>query len=51
MPTIKSSFYNTFAYKGAEEVTFRDLIDGTSRSKAGYNKIRFYAQQAAVDGP
>jgi hypothetical protein len=35
---------------GAEEVTFRDLIDGTGKSKAGYNKIRFYAYQAANDG-
>ena len=33
-----------------EEVTFRDLIDGTGKSKAGYNKIRFCAQQAADDG-
>jgi hypothetical protein len=35
---------------GAEEVTFRDLIDGTGKSKAGYDKIRFCAQQAANDG-
>jgi hypothetical protein len=35
---------------GAEEVTFRDLIDGTGESKAGYDKIRFCAQQAANDG-
>jgi hypothetical protein len=34
---------------GAEEVTFRDLIDGTGESKAGYDKIRFCAQQAAKD--
>jgi hypothetical protein len=34
---------------GAEEVTFRDLIDGTGKSKAGYDKIRFCAQQAADD--
>jgi hypothetical protein len=34
---------------GAEEVTFRDLVDGTGKSKAGYNKIRFCAQQAAND--
>jgi hypothetical protein len=24
-----------------EEVTFRDLIDGTGQSKAGYEKIKF----------
>ena len=35
---------------GAEEVTFGDLIDGTGKSKAGYDKIRFCAQQAANDG-
>jgi hypothetical protein len=35
---------------GAEEVTFRDLINGTGKRKAGYNKIRFCAQQAANDG-
>jgi hypothetical protein len=35
---------------GAEEVTFRDLMDGTGKSKAGYDKIRFCAQQAADDG-
>jgi hypothetical protein len=34
---------------GAEEVTFRDLIDGTGKSKAGYDKIRFCAQQATND--
>jgi hypothetical protein len=26
---------------GAEEVTFKDLIDGTSKVKAGYGKIQF----------
>jgi hypothetical protein len=34
---------------GEEEVTFRDLIDDTGKSKAGYEKIRFCAQQAAND--
>jgi hypothetical protein len=33
-----------------EEVTFRDMIDGTGKSKAGYEKIRFCAQQASDDG-
>lgn len=33
-----------------EEVTFGDMIDGTGKSKAGYDKIRFCAQQAANDG-
>jgi hypothetical protein len=33
-----------------EEVTFRDLIDGTGKSKAGYSKIRFCGEQARRDG-
>jgi hypothetical protein len=33
-----------------EEVTFRDLIDGTGKSKAGYCKIRFCGEQASRDG-
>jgi hypothetical protein len=32
-----------------EEVTFEDLTDGTSKSKAGYNKIRFCGEQARCD--
>jgi hypothetical protein len=28
-----------------EEVTFRDLMDGTGKSKTGYNKIRFCGEQ------
>ncbi|KFZ22703.1 hypothetical protein V502_02818 [Pseudogymnoascus sp. VKM F-4520 (FW-2644)] len=35
---------------GAEEVTFKDLIDGTSKSKAGYSKIRFCGEQAERNG-
>jgi hypothetical protein len=34
---------------GAEEVTFKDLIDGTGKSKAGYSKIRFCGEQARRD--
>jgi hypothetical protein len=33
-----------------EEVTFKDIIEGTSRSKKGCNKIRKCAEQAALDG-
>jgi NACHT domain/Heterokaryon incompatibility protein (HET) len=33
-----------------EEVTFKDLTDGTGKSKAGYNKIRFCGEQARCDG-
>jgi hypothetical protein len=32
------------------EVTFRDLMDGTGKSKAGYEKIRFCGEQARRDG-
>jgi hypothetical protein len=33
-----------------EEVTFKDLVDGTGKSKTGYNKIRFRGEQAKRDG-
>ena len=32
---------------GTEEVTFKNLIDGTGKGKAGYDKIRFCAEKAA----
>jgi hypothetical protein len=35
---------------GADEVTLRDLIDGTSKVKAGYGKIQFCGEQARRDG-
>jgi hypothetical protein len=36
---------------GTDEVTFKDLTDGTSKSKAsGYSKIRFCGEQARHDG-
>ncbi|KAH8658829.1 heterokaryon incompatibility protein-domain-containing protein [Tricladium varicosporioides] len=35
---------------GAEEFTFKDVIDGTGKSNAGYNKIRFCGKQAERDG-
>src|ERR1700722_15908795 len=33
-----------------EEVTFKDLMEGTGKGKAGYEKIRFCGKQAANDG-
>jgi len=33
-----------------DEVTFQDLIDGSGKTKCGYNKIRFCATQARSDG-
>jgi hypothetical protein len=35
---------------GTEEVTFKDLLDRTSKSKAGYGKIQFCGEQARRDG-
>ncbi|KAL5327862.1 hypothetical protein ACEPPN_005568 [Leptodophora sp. 'Broadleaf-Isolate-01'] len=35
---------------GAEEVTFKDLTNGTSKGKAGYGKIQFCGEQARRDG-
>jgi hypothetical protein len=34
----------------AEEFTFAELMAGTGREKAGYNKIRFCGEQARRDG-
>ena len=34
----------------AEEVTFQDFVDGTGKSKIGYAKIRFCAEQTRQDG-
>jgi hypothetical protein len=33
-----------------EEVTYKDLMDGTGKNKAGYDKIRFCGEQAKRDG-
>ncbi|KAH8883747.1 hypothetical protein GQ53DRAFT_597191, partial [Thozetella sp. PMI_491] len=35
---------------GDEEVTFKDMTDGTAKDKQGYAKIRFCAEQAWRDG-
>ena len=35
---------------GLEEVTFKDMIEGTGRSKTGFDKIRFCGEQARRDG-
>src|SRR6266536_893292 len=32
-----------------EEVTYRDVIDGTRKNKVGYKKIWFYREQARCD--
>ncbi|KAF1958486.1 HET-domain-containing protein [Byssothecium circinans] len=36
--------------EGEGEVTFKDLIEGTGKDKAGYKKIQFCGQQAECDG-
>jgi hypothetical protein len=37
-------------WREGEEVTFKDLTDGTGKGKPGYNKIRFCGEQARRDG-
>jgi hypothetical protein len=34
----------------SDEVTFKDIHDGSGRDKAGYDKIKFCGEQAARDG-
>src|SRR5213078_2747880 len=34
----------------SEEVTFKDLMDGTGKTKAGYKKIKLCGEQARRDG-
>ena len=36
-------------WEDGQEVTFKDLVDGTGKDKTGYNKIRLCAQQAKCD--
>src|SRR3954465_3733054 len=33
-----------------QEVTYQDLISGAGKSKSGYEKIKFWGEQAAKDG-
>ena len=35
---------------GTEEVTFKDLLEGTSKNNAGYGKIQFCGEQAKRNG-
>jgi hypothetical protein len=37
-------------WREGEEVTLKDLMDGTGKSKPGYTKIRFCGEQARRDG-
>jgi hypothetical protein len=35
--------------RDTEEVTYKDIIDGTGKNKIGHEKIRFYREQARRD--
>jgi hypothetical protein len=35
---------------GSEEVTYEDMVNDSGKNKAGFEKIRFCAEQAAKDG-
>ena len=35
---------------GGEEVTYEDMVEASDRNKAGYAKIKFCGEQAAIDG-
>ena len=37
-------------WKEGEEVSFQELIDGTSKGKPSYEKIQFYGEKAERDG-
>ena len=37
-------------WREGEEVTLKDLLDGSGKSKSGYTKIRFCGEQARRDG-
>jgi hypothetical protein len=42
--------YATLSHRWeAEEVTFKDMMDGTGRNKASHEKIRFCGEQAGRD--
>ena len=43
--------YATLSHRwGVKEVTFKDLINGTSKSMTGYTKIQFYGKQVKLNG-
>lgn len=45
------SQYAILSHKwGPDEVTFKDLENGTATTKAGYRKLEFCGEQAARDG-
>ncbi|KAF7503525.1 hypothetical protein GJ744_003676 [Endocarpon pusillum] len=45
------SEYAIFSHRwGPDEVTYKDIENGTAKTKAGYKKLKFCAKQAARDG-
>ena len=45
------SEYAIFSHRwGPDEVTYKDIEDGTAKTKAGYKKLEFCGEQAARDG-
>ncbi|KAF2686438.1 hypothetical protein K458DRAFT_429459 [Lentithecium fluviatile CBS 122367] len=52
MQFLKLPLYVTLSHTwgaDSDEVTFDDLTNGTGKEKPGYEKIRFYGEQAALD--
>jgi heterokaryon incompatibility protein (HET) len=54
---VQAATHNTLPYAilshtwiHDQEVTYRDLISGTGKGKAGYEKIKFCGEQATKDG-
>ncbi|KAN0072319.1 hypothetical protein V8E54_009248 [Elaphomyces granulatus] len=35
---------------GAQEISFKDMLDGADKTKSGYDKIQFCGEQAKLDG-
>ena len=49
-PNIPSE-YAIFSHRwGPDEVTYKDIENGTAKTKAGYKKLEFCGEQAARDG-
>jgi hypothetical protein len=45
------SEYAIFSHRwGPDEVTYKDIENGTAKTKAGYKKLKFCGEQAARDG-
>jgi hypothetical protein len=47
---VEGILSHTWGTENEEEVTFKDLMDGTGKDKIGYKKIQFCGEQASRDG-